>query len=72
MSLPLSDAYEMWKDNEVTQLFLSDIKEQLDEVTKASISGSFDKIVEKAIVRNAEMFVLDRVFNWKPKELETD
>lgn len=72
--MPLNrDAYALWKDNEVTRLFLKEMREGLDgHIENRGFGLTIEQIGMNALIRKAKIEILDKVLEWKPEEAEDD
>jgi len=69
------DAYELWKQNDVTKRFFLELELQLlQERADTSSSGrdSIEKIAIDCIKSDIECETLEQVLEWKPHELQGD
>lgn len=62
------DAYDMWRDNEVTKRFMADMTEWLMGYYMLDIVGHPDDVVAKAAKRSEAIEVLEEVIAWQPLE----
>ena len=72
--MPLSkDAYLLWKDNEVTRLFLKEMGDGLgDHIKNRGFGKTIEEIGMNALIRKAKIEILEKVLEWKPEEVEDD
>ncbi len=67
------DAYLLWKDNEVTRLFLKEMREGLQShVVNHGFGKTIEEIGMNALIRKAKIEILEKVLEWKPEEVEDD
>lgn len=60
------DAYDMWRDNEVTRRFVADMTEWLMGYYMLDVVG--DDVLVKAAKRSSAIEVLEEVIDWQPLE----
>jgi len=67
------DAFILWQQNEVTQMFMREVKESLKSLTDDEISGTtIEALGIGALTRKASMRTLEKVLKWKPEGVEND
>jgi hypothetical protein len=65
-----NDAFEMWKDNEVTHRFMEEMRIALNEAVNERIFGTHENMIKAAHERNEAINIFESVLEWKPQELE--
>lgn len=66
----LNDAYQMWKQNEVTQMFMSELREHLRELESQRFEGpTLDAIGLNEVKRSGMIREVKRALEWEPKDL---
>lgn len=67
------DAFLLWQQNEVTQMFMREVKESLKSLTDDEISGTtIEALGLGALTRKAGMRTLEKILKWKPEGVEND
>ncbi len=62
------DMYNLWKENEVTRMFLLEMeKKYLDVTLSTSPGGSIESIAIFEICRKSESETLEDVLSWEPE-----
>jgi len=65
------DAFLLWQQNEVTQMFMREVKERLKSLTEDEISGTtIEALGIGALTRKASMRTLEKVLKWKPEGVD--
>ena len=65
------DAFLLWQQNEVTQIFMREVKERLKSLTEDEISGTtIEALGIGALTRKASMRTLEKVLKWKPEGVD--
>jgi hypothetical protein len=65
------DAFLLWQQNEVTQMFMRELKESLKFTAEDEIAGAtIESLAIGAITRKANMRTLEKVLKWKPEGVD--
>lgn len=66
-------AYESWLENEMTQKFLDEIENSIEDLQMQTRTGlTIEQIGMNEIVRTTNIETLYKVKTWKPQELLTN
>ena len=67
------DAFLLWQQNEVTQMFIREVKESLKSLTDDEIIGTTIEALGIGVLTIKDsMRTLEKVLKWKPEGVEND